>query len=79
MTVIALLRLDRQRFSLLGGGGVLYWAECEVVVKGNECYLSHTTLTVFELLSSACFLPGGVLSMQFSFSLWQGRWLHLLH
>lgn len=78
MTVIALLRLGRERSFLLGGVA-LYWAECEVAVKRNEWYLSHTMLTVFELLSSACFLPVRVLSNQFSFAIWQGRWLHLLH
>lgn len=52
MTVIALLRLESQWSSLLGGAVKVYWAECEAIIKGNEWYLSHTTLTVFELLSS---------------------------
>jgi len=35
MTAIALLRLDRQQFSLPGGGVALYRAEPEAVIKGN--------------------------------------------
>lgn len=65
ITATELSRLDKQQFSLLGGRVVLYWAECEAVIQGVEWCLSHTTLTVLELLPSAALLPGRVLNKQF--------------
>lgn len=55
MTVLALFRLDRQQFSLLGGAAAQHGVGAGGVGKGSEWHLSHAMLPVFELSASALF------------------------